>query len=190
MSMSALPEELLHRILSTHFARVPEAFCGDPTENLEWSKQRRARRQVPVVPPCEALLVSKQWLRVGTPLLYRFLSISTPEHAQRIAALFRANPGLGNAVRHVRLRGGYGKDLKTILCAAPNVQSLSVTLLKLQSKDSVAGLRSVIPKLNPSMLYVDFPWRLNKNRKEIIAVLVTAIGKQWTSLVRTHPFAL
>lgn len=185
MSVSALPEELLHRILSYHFHCSIDAFCGDPTEDTTRNFVRVESTDPSRLPVhrSNALLVSKRWLRIGTPLLYRFLSLSTTQHTQSVAVLLRANPSLGRAIHHVRLRGGCGKDLKVVLGAAQNVESLSITLDNMKAKDSIVGLRSVLPMLSPSALYLSLSWRSTKNLQEVSNALMSAISKEWISLV-------
>lgn len=186
MSVSALPEELLHRILSYHFHRSIDAFCGDPTEDTTQDflpVESTDPSRLPVHPASNALLVSKRWLRIGTPLLYRFLSLSTTQHTQSVAVLLRANPSLGRAIHHVRLRGGCGNDLKVVLGATQNVESLSITLENMKAKDSIVGLRSVLPMLNPSALYLSLLWTSTENLQEVSNALMSAISKEWISLV-------
>ncbi|GJE91924.1 hypothetical protein PsYK624_080760 [Phanerochaete sordida] len=100
--MDRLPEEILRDILA-YDLRVPHA---------EFLFYRDWHGDPPALPrPACHLLVSKRWLRVGTPLLYECMRLKKPEHTAAIAQLFRAHPHVGAAVRCLRLEGGFGKEL-------------------------------------------------------------------------------
>lgn len=172
------PEELLHWILAIHFDRNPKTFCN--TQIVQRDKR------TPVNPPRVALLVSKQWQRVGTPLLYKFLSISNPDHTEAVAKVVDSSPILLRHIRHVRLRGGFNAKLPKILSSATNIHSISIDLWRLKSTHSIAGLQKSFSQINPSALYVIRDWSYNKKRNEAISLLATAIAEEWTNLVRLN----
>ena len=89
MADKKLPEELLREILSYRFAISPTEFCLEPSFDPIGSRTRPIERGAR---PCqELLLVSKRWLRVGTPLLYESLAIRTSEHERTVAKLLAEN---------------------------------------------------------------------------------------------------
>lgn len=107
-SLSSFPEELLARILAD-CVTSPQALPVRPP----WHTQ-------PIFFPCPSLLarptlhtstrarfspllVSRQFLRIGTPIYYQTLHLSTPTHAARVLETLVAQPALAGAVRRVVL---------------------------------------------------------------------------------------
>ena len=99
------------------------------------------------------MLVSKRWLRVGTPLLYSAVILWEPRHTKAVAALVKTHPALGKAIRMLRVEGGMGKDLYTIARNAPNVHALYLSV-QMRSSEGISGLRRAMPMLNPTTLYL------------------------------------
>lgn len=171
--ISKLPEELLHEILAYTFA--PPDFDISITQPYT--------RIVPGSSCCDLLLVSKQWRRVGMPLLYRHLSISDQRQTKTIAALFDANPRLGSSVRTLSLYGGMGKELYTIVKHTPNLHTLNISSLYQKARDLVSGLRRAVPEMRIQHLCYSkgSRGRGNKVTKEIDALVMGAISEQWSS---------
>ncbi|GJE97706.1 hypothetical protein PsYK624_139270 [Phanerochaete sordida] len=172
-----LPEEILREVLAhnilvehDHFFR----FHG----HIE-------RYHPPAPTRCsDLLLVSKRWLRVGTPLLYECVKLSTAEHAAAVATLLRAHPHVGQAVRCIRLvRGGaLGKELALVAQCVPKLQSIFISL-DIKSKNSFIGLKKSLPLLRPTNLIVEKTgWRENRKVVEVRSLVHAAIKEQWTSL--------
>lgn len=179
---SRVPEEILREILKHNLQVEPvHAFLLNPYS--KFSRQRDPRNQC-IMPPADALLVSKCWLRVGTPLFYRTIVLHNSRQTKQLAEVLRENPGLGQAVRNVRLQGGFGKDLVAVMKHLPKIHSLAVNTCVLV-KDSNNGLLRVLPLLNPTCLYIHgFQTRRSKNQKSkaIRKALLEVLGN-WTSLV-------
>ncbi|GJE97708.1 hypothetical protein PsYK624_139290 [Phanerochaete sordida] len=173
-----LPEELLREILSHNLTTALDAFFHF---HFRWEGPAR----VLYVPPSRSshlLLVSKRWLRVGTPLLYASLRLASPEHAGVVATLFRREPGVGRAVRWLRLEGGFGRDLGHVVKLAPGIHSVYVGL-EMRSRDSVAGLKHAFAALSPVCLWIeDDAHRGNRKIHEARMLLYTHIANVWQSL--------
>ncbi|GJE91945.1 hypothetical protein PsYK624_080970 [Phanerochaete sordida] len=176
MTSASLPDEILHEILSYSLSVPHDEFLRfhDDT-SAGWLEQ-------PIHRHAELLLVSKRWLRVGTPLLYRYLRLSTPAHTAAVANLFRAHPEIGRAVRGLRLEGGLGKDLALVAQHLPNLHSLALSL-RMKSTVSVAGLKKALPLFSPVHFYLAHGYRReNKKVIEVRKLLFDYIKNKWTSL--------
>lgn len=123
MSILTLPEETLNEILSLCLRIHPDVFFG----------VCRPTFYCPQLRSSHLLRVSKQWLRVGVPLLYQSVSITRTAHADAVAGVLQRTPELGRAIRNVRLdprAGGLGTRLCDIIKLAPNIERLSLTFYK------------------------------------------------------------
>lgn len=187
MSEEKLPEEILREILRLALFVSPDHFCQlafPPWQFMSKKISRASRRPRPHAG--DVLLVSRRWLRIGTPLLYEFVSLSDPSHSQSVARLLKSNPTVGKAVRYLRLEGGLGKDLITIAQHTTGLHTLYVCLYA-RCTDSVAGISKAFPLFRPAQLYVFDPVEygcFNKNSRNILQCLETSIAGAWTSLVR------
>lgn len=197
MSEAKLPEEIVRDILRLLLTPSPDAFFKFPgnTAIPRWSAEFRFASWIDfdaddvdsqaaaLLRPSDVLLVSKRWLRIGTPLLYNSLRIWNSRQTKAIAQLFAASPQVGTAVRCLRIEGGMGKDFVTVVKNAPNIHSLYVSLY-LKSSDSVTGLRKGLSLINPTALYMQGGYyRHSKLYYEALGLIQTAIEKTWTRLV-------
>lgn len=82
-SLASFPEELLARILA--LALIPP--CSD------------------LFPPIAPLLVSRQFLRIASPLFYHTLHLHSPHQTARAIDTLTHHPPLANAVRRVVFAG-------------------------------------------------------------------------------------
>ena len=133
----------------------------------------------------QLLLVSKQWLRIGTPILYRYLRLTSEERTQTVAQVLAANEGLGWAIRALRLEGGMGRELGEIMSRAPNIESLYLARYSLRPTDSLAGLRRALPLLNVKHLYYGRNLRRRENEitKQVDAIVIAGMLTHWRELV-------
>ena len=187
MPLSSLPEELLREILLYCFYIPPEQFFDFPVP-------RWATYLTPKVKPLklsQLLLVSKQWLRVGTPLLYSSLRLTQTTHTKAVAALVKANPNLGKAIRSLKLEGGYGNDLFTIVKLAPNITNLYVNL-EILSSESIVGLRKSLPLMRPTNVWLrHFEYgRVNKKVAELRTLLMPLVKEKWNTMVSAFTLSL
>ena len=178
MSTSALSEETLRDILSRCLLVSHAEFFKFPTQVPRHSKSSRNSR---------LLLVSKQWLRIGKPLLYSSVTLLTTIHTRSVAAVLKDDPKLGLAIRSMRLEGGYCKELQVIADLASNVKNLYINL-EVLSSDSIVGLRKSLPLLHPTVLYLHQVnlyglKKQNKNIDDLRRLLEASLTKRWDKLV-------
>ena len=191
MSEATLPEELLKKILDYNFSVSEEKFFLFPDFVLgRWQgRYRNSLRRLttspmtkPTRPSSELLLVSKRWLRIGTPLLYNAVVILEQKHTKAIAQLLTANPFLGRSIRWLRLEGGLGRELNVIAKLAPNIDSLLLSF-HVRASEGVAGLRRAVALMNPTNLHLVCTIQDTKAKLEIASLLCNALKTNWTFLV-------
>jgi hypothetical protein len=139
-SMSKLPDEMLHEIL-TPVLIVPDDNFASTHQRSPFSISKDSSATM--------LLVCKRWLRVAYPLLYQTVVIRSPGQAHALAGSLQANPNLGRHVKKLRLKGGYGAAMHRILTLSPNITVLYLSLI-IWSDDSVSGLCGSLATINPS----------------------------------------
>ncbi|GJE97699.1 hypothetical protein PsYK624_139200 [Phanerochaete sordida] len=167
-----LREILLHNILPLHsdFLRFHEVYAG--------------HYQLPPISRCgHLLLVCKRWNRIGTPLLYECLRISTHQRAAAVAKVLHANPELGQAVRCLKVEGGFGKGLAPIGKALPRVHSVHI-VLRMKSGESILGLEQALKLfLGLTTLHIELESQHNnKTVTEARTLIYECIKDYWLSL--------
>ncbi|EKM49681.1 uncharacterized protein PHACADRAFT_106695 [Phanerochaete carnosa HHB-10118-sp] len=159
MSEPNIPDEILHHILNYLLAVDESLFCRFPSYDRTYGRgcyrSHSEWEHIMLLRQSSLLLVSKRWLRVGTPLLYRGVVIWKAEHTKTLARLFKANPAIGAATRYLRLEGGLGKDLHDVARMTPNVHTLYLNI-SIRGTESIAGLRRALPILKLSKLYLTY----------------------------------
>ena len=171
-TLSSLPEDILYEILTV---------CLSPQDFFEeyHSFPYRNRRG------SQLLRVCHQWHRVGRPLLYKYLSIRTPQDMKTILQTLLSSPRLGLVVRNLRLERGMGKELRRIVSCCPNIKCLFITRSSIKAADSIAGIRHVLPIMSVEHFYYEQTrWRKpNKTERELQKIVQGAVTESWTSLV-------
>ncbi|EKM49636.1 uncharacterized protein PHACADRAFT_131351 [Phanerochaete carnosa HHB-10118-sp] len=187
MSVKDLPEELLREILSACLDVSLADFFRFPTLTDNAGHPPRH---------ADLLLASKQWLRIGAPLLYSSLRLCSPSHAAEVARLLSASPGLGSAIVNLRIEENCGSSLVEIVKCAPRVQRLYISVCHMSSHD-VEHLRQALPHILPKQLFlVDmtrvmrfftlFPWPPGTKADEALHVVEHTIAHHWTMLQSIH----
>ncbi|KIP08944.1 hypothetical protein PHLGIDRAFT_354460 [Phlebiopsis gigantea 11061_1 CR5-6] len=181
MPRRTIPDGLLHDILSACLTISPELFFRFPTQVPRTSRTSRNT---------QLLRVSKQWLRVGRPLLYSSLTLSEAARTKEVAFVLKHDPRLGRSIRYLRLEGGYCKELLTIVELASSIEGLYVNL-EIESSDSIVGLRKSLHILKPRVLYLHQLnlaglRRQNKNITESREILESMISEHWAALKRVY----
>ncbi|KAJ7356583.1 hypothetical protein DFH08DRAFT_953921 [Mycena albidolilacea] len=123
------------------------------------------------------LLVCKDWLRVATPLLYNVVIIRSKAQAQALEAALKSNKDLGAFIKKLRVEGGYGLPMKTILKASPNITDLFLSLA-IWSSDGVSGLCQSLHLIDPVRLILydsDLEPRDNKQNLQLVGKVVACI---------------
>ncbi|KAJ7139328.1 hypothetical protein C8R44DRAFT_764254 [Mycena epipterygia] len=180
------PDEIISEILSGLLKHPDEVF-SDYSE-----KPLLARYSSSTY-----LLVCKAWLRVSTPLLYNVVILRTTAQAEALAAVLQSNKEFGLFIRKLRVEGGFGKAMHTILKYAPNISDLFLTL-SIWGSDKVGGLCSGLPLINPRrVILVDhgareimqraFKPRKNKEITQLLGTLVKLIPK-WALVTFDFPY--
>lgn len=191
----ALPEEILREILAYDLVLSPEDFAGAPfsarrygqltlLETMSGTTSSTSTRYIRT-PPVNLLLVSKQWLRIATPLLYEAAVLPTPVHTAAFAAALRLT-ALGTHVRRLHVLDGYGRDFLEIAQRVPRLHTLALHM-DIRASVNVKGLVAALPLLRPVCFLLSSRYHpLNRSVTAVQTALGTAIP-QWTSLVRAHP---
>ncbi|KAJ7184574.1 hypothetical protein C8R46DRAFT_463476 [Mycena filopes] len=150
MPAPSLPDELISEILSPALKVSDEVFANtervSPFANPD-SESTSAY-----------LLVCKSWLRVATPLLYNVVVIRSKAQAKALGLVLAKNTLLGPFIRKIRVEGGYGAPMGTILKCSPNITDLFMTL-EVWASDSTSGLCKGLPLINPARLILQFDRR-------------------------------
>ncbi|KAJ7615246.1 hypothetical protein DFH06DRAFT_1343707 [Mycena polygramma] len=137
--MSILPDEILSEILSPAL-KVPDHLFSD-TSRVSPFAQR--------LPSTSAyLVVCRDWLRVATPLLYNVVVLRSKSQANALEAVFKHNKEFGRFIKRLRVEGGYGIAMHTILKSAPNITDIFLSL-GIHSSDGTQGLCKGLPLINP-----------------------------------------
>lgn len=131
------------------------------------------------------LLVSREWYRHGTPLLYKFVVIRSIGQAYALARTLTESPRLGNYVRNIRLEGAYN-HLDHIFQHCNNLDSVVLLFRDIKSEDVVHKLCSSLGRINPRrFILIDFPSEdksMNRKKKAVFDALCNSIP-EWTRLV-------
>nr|GAT51412.1 predicted protein [Mycena chlorophos] len=157
----ALPDELISIILEPALKISEESFANN------WSKAS------PFAAYDEStsayLLVCKSWLRVATPLLYGVVVLRSAAQAQALARALKGNPKLGRFVKKLRVEGGFGLAMHTVLQLSPNITDLFLSL-DIYATDKTDGLCKGLPLINPRRLIFFVPDRQVKGNKQITSL--------------------
>jgi hypothetical protein len=174
--MSILPDEILSEILSPALKVSDELFADTSEESpfADYSPSTSAY-----------LVVCKDWLRVATPLLYNVVVLRSKGQANALEKVLRRNPGFGPFIKKLRVEGGYGMAMHTILKSAPHITHI-VLSLSIWSSDSTEGLCKGIRLLNPRHVTVLDPQTTKPLKNKHLAALTGALQScipTWDNLV-------
>ncbi|KAJ7430443.1 hypothetical protein B0H11DRAFT_942943 [Mycena galericulata] len=133
-----IPDEIISEILSPLLKHPDEVF-SDTSEKPLLS---------PGYSSSTYLLVCKSWLRVSTPLLYSVVIFRTTAQAEALGKVIQNHPEFGRFIRKLRVEGGFGRVMHTILKCAPNITDLFLSLFIWGTDDS-SGLCTSLPLINP-----------------------------------------
>ncbi|KAK7047002.1 F-box domain-containing protein, partial [Favolaschia claudopus] len=173
MAEVTLPDEIISEILSPAL-KVPDykfSSLGPKSPFAKYSVSSSA-----------ALLVCKAWLRVATPLLYNVIVIRSKAQGRALEDALRTNPDLGRFIKKLRVEGGFGSSMHTILKCATNVTDIYLSL-QIHSSDSSAGLAMGLPLINPQRLII-FDDRNNPLKNKAVLQLMatlTVCAPKWSN---------
>ncbi|KAF7369522.1 F-box domain-containing protein [Mycena venus] len=170
-----LPDEIVSEILSPAL-KVPDKLFADTSSVSPFATYDPSTSAY--------LLVCKDWLRVATPLLYHVVILRSKAQANALEKVLVRNPEFGRYIKKLRVEGGYGMAMHTILKFAPSVTDLFLSL-SIYSSDGTAGLCKGLPLINPDRVIVLDPWIYkpikNKNLADLTQTLLSCI-QTWTNL--------
>ncbi|KAJ7896788.1 hypothetical protein B0H14DRAFT_2678749 [Mycena olivaceomarginata] len=166
MSDHSLPDEIISEILSPAL-KVSDEIFSDTNEVSPFAKYAESTSAY--------LLVSKSWLRVSTPLLYNVVILRSKAQAKALSLALAGNKVLGTFIKKLRVEGGYGAPMLTILQSSPNISDLFVSL-EIYSSDNTNGLCKGLSLLNPNRLIL---WDLSRTppRNKMVLAVVGGSGK-------------
>ncbi|KAJ7474228.1 hypothetical protein FB451DRAFT_285988 [Mycena latifolia] len=171
-----LPDEILSEILSPALKVSGDLFSdtSDVSPFANYSPSTSAY-----------LLVCKDWLRVATPLLYNVVVLRSKPQANALERVLRNNPEFGRFIKKLRVEGGYGMAMHTILQSARKITDIFLSL-SIWSSDSTQGLCKGLPLINPHRAIVVDPHQFSKPLKnKHLAALRQALFsclQQWDHL--------
>ncbi|KAJ7184586.1 hypothetical protein C8R46DRAFT_463603 [Mycena filopes] len=171
----SLPDEIISEILSPALKVSDEVFSNtsDVSPFATYSESTSAY-----------LLVCKSWLRVATPLLYNVVILRSKAQAKALALVLAQNKVLGQFIKFLRVEGGYGPPMGTILESSPNISDLFLSFV-IYATDNTDGLCRGLPLINPTRLIlrdVEHKQSRNKMSSRLTDALVATIPK-WDRLV-------
>lgn len=171
-----LSNELIRKILSSCLD-VPDAMFRDVSPKSPFFRPSHQ-------PTSVVLLVCKRWMAAATPVLYRVVVLRSKVQAQALERTLRARKELGAFVRKLRLEGGFGAAMHTILTCCPNITDLSLSL-DLRSSDSVTGLVKSLGAVNPARLVIVDPRETEASNAPLNQLVekLTRCLEIWTNLV-------
>ncbi|KAJ7621690.1 hypothetical protein DFH06DRAFT_1305715 [Mycena polygramma] len=174
--MSILPDEILSEILSPAL-KVSDDLFSDTSDVSPFAK--------PLPSTSAYLVVCRDWLRVATPLLYNVVVLRSKSQANALEKVLVKNEELGRFIKKLRVEGGYGIAMHTILKSAPNITDIFLSLV-IWSSDSTQGLCKGLPLINPRrVILVDPNTRKllkNQNLAALTKVVLSCISGKWDNL--------
>ncbi|KAJ7207498.1 hypothetical protein GGX14DRAFT_698178 [Mycena pura] len=182
MPDNSLPDEIISEILS------PALTVDDDVFSHNWGVSPFASYSEST---SAYLLVCKSWLRVATPLLYNVVILRSKAQAKALARALSGNTDLGRFIKKLRVEGGYGPAMHTVLQCVPNVSDLLLSL-EIYSSDSTDGLCKGLRLINPTRLIlrdnINKPMT-NKMAMKLVNALAEAILNWKCLLVFDWPYS-
>ncbi|KAF7305797.1 hypothetical protein HMN09_00733500 [Mycena chlorophos] len=177
-----LPYEIISEILAPLLKVSDDLFANNEAVSVFANYRRQSTSPY--------LVVCKKWLHAATPLLYNVVVLRSKAQANALAATLEAHTGLGHHVRKLRVEGGYGGAMLTVLRHSPNVTDLFISLEIYGA--TTTGICKGLPLINPKrlILHEGKAFRTTKSVDEMIQAVCNAITDSWdrlTSLV--FPYA-
>ncbi|KAJ7222592.1 hypothetical protein GGX14DRAFT_664369 [Mycena pura] len=169
-----LPDEIVTEILSPALKISDESFTNTSAFVSPFASYSQSTSAF--------LVVCKAWLRVATPLLYNVVVIRSRAQAEALEDTLKSNTPLGAFIKKLRIEGGYGSTMRTILKCSPNIDDF-VLSLAIWSSDGVSGLCQGLEFIDPIRLFVhdeDEPGN-NKQNIRLTEQLATCL-QTWTRL--------
>ncbi|GJE91829.1 hypothetical protein PsYK624_079800 [Phanerochaete sordida] len=193
MAEAKLPEELIREII--RFCAPPfcaKTFLKFPAGPPDAAPPRSSPRGPPAFRGVmNVLLVSKRWLRIGTPMLWEGVALRKSKHTSAVARFVSSDPAVGRMIHYLRLEGGsMTRDLVKLTKHASNIHTVYIGECRHPS-DSYDGLQHVIRYLRPTTLYINLGLGLSEyasspTKRDENEVVLKAIVGLWTSVMSLH----
>jgi hypothetical protein len=175
-----LPDEVLHEILSCAISIPDDLFTSANCKTFARYFQRSTS---------DYLLVCKDWLRIGTPLLYNDVILRSNGQIQALEETLKSTRDLGPFIKRVRIEGGYCALLHYILKSAVNLTDLCLGL-DAYSYDRISGILKGLQEIQPQRLVIYRPaedmWPKDKDNSGLVARAIAIAIPKWTKLVRIY----
>ncbi|KAJ7052322.1 hypothetical protein C8F01DRAFT_1033534 [Mycena amicta] len=175
----SLPDEILSEILSPALKVPDDVFCDTTPGQSPFANYTESSSA--------CLVVCKSWLRVATPLLYNVVILRSKAQAKALAGALAQNAELGRFIKKLRVEGGFGPSMHTVLRCAPNISDLYLTF-EVYSPDNTDGLCDGLKLINPTRLILtERQYKVLKNKMvmNLVQALVEGI-KKWDRLRIFH----
>ncbi|KAJ6505815.1 hypothetical protein C8R47DRAFT_1066692 [Mycena vitilis] len=173
--MSILPDEILSEILSPAL-KVSDELFSDTSDVSPFAK--------PSLSTSAYLVVCRDWLRVATPLLYNVVVLRSKSQANALEKVLAKNTEFGRYIKKLRVEGGYGAAMHTILKSAPHITDIFLSLV-IYSSDGTQGLCKGLPLINPRRVILVDPFSSkalkNKHLTALTEVIFSSL-KKWDNL--------
>ncbi|KAF7292057.1 HEME-HALOPEROXIDASE domain-containing protein [Mycena indigotica] len=179
-----LPDEIISEILSPALGVDDDVFTQSTSGAAPFARFAESTSA--------CLLVCKSWLRVATPLLYNVVVIRSKAQAKALAVVLTNNAQLGTFIRKLRVEGGYGAPMQTILLRSPNISDLFLCF-NIFGTDNTDGLCKGLAHISPRKLILDDDGeRKNKHTAKLMDSLIQAIPRwqRLTCLDLAHVYPL
>jgi hypothetical protein len=176
MALTNISNEVISKILFPIFD-IPDEMLRDISETSPFARPSHLSIS-------SILTVSKKWMAVAIPLLYRIVILRSKAQAFALERTLHKHKEFAIYIKKLRVEGCYGAAISTIITSGANITDLCISL-HIQSSDSVKGLCSSLSLINPRTLVVlDSPEkRSNKPLQELVAKINVCL-ETWTNVVR------
>ncbi|KAL5525637.1 hypothetical protein ACEPAG_6973 [Sanghuangporus baumii] len=167
-NVDSLPDELVKEILSD-ILTVPEDEFSHVGPLSPFGRK--------VSSSSDVLLVSKRWLRIGTPLLHECIVLRSSAQADALYGFIRGKTGsqVNGYVRRIRLEGSFGAVVGKIFAVLPDISDL-YSRLPSHRGENVNSLLQGLLRVNPIRLILEAPRNdLRKNSFTMITAITHAV---------------
>ncbi|KAF7289048.1 F-box domain-containing protein [Mycena chlorophos] len=172
---NSLPDEIISEILSPALRIPDELFADNHSKDSPFAAYSASTSAY--------LVVCKSWLRVATPLLYNVVVLRSAATAKALARALSENEQLGCFIKKLRVEGGFGASMHTVLRLSPNITDLFLCL-DIFSTDKTDGLCKGLSLVNPRRIifqHLNFKQKSNKQFTMLMEALRKALEK-WDRL--------
>lgn len=176
--MDTLPDELIREILDD-ILHVDEDIFEDLAERSPFSSLSQSSSDL--------LSVCKSWLHAATPLLYRVVILRSKAQAYALQRTLRANKEFGTLIRKLRVEGGYGGAMKTVLTLSPKITHIWL-MLDLPGTENTTGLCSSLHLINPSRVVLHGACLDPTVPSRKLITKIPDLLETWTNMVRSTVF--